>query len=73
MKEDLKGFYAEYLKREDVYLQYHKNNLSEQLHVPLKKLKETEDKLEHAKIELSKQEGDNPKAKELVAIEKNIK
>ncbi len=72
MKEDLKGFYAEYLKREDVYLQYHKNNLSEQLHVPLKKLKETEDKLEHAKIELSKQEGDNPKAKELVAIEKNI-
>lgn len=72
MREDLKGFYSEYLKREDVYLKHRRKNLSEQLRTPLQGLRDTEEKLEHAKEELSKQEGDNPKADEIVAIERNI-
>ncbi len=72
MRENLKGFYAEYLKREDVYLKYRKDSLSEQLSTPLHGLMEIEKKLERAKSELSKQEGDNPKADELVAVERDI-
>lgn len=72
MREDLKELYAEYLKREDLYLKYRKENLAGQLSAPLSELKEVENKLEHAKEELSKQEGDNPKADELVAVERNI-
>ena len=72
MREDLKELYAEYLKREDLYLKHRKEDLAGQLSAPLSELKEVENKLEHAKEELSKQEGDNPKADELVSVERNI-
>jgi chromosome segregation protein len=49
LQEQLRGVYAEYLKREDTYIAHHFDRLTALKHEPVKKLKEVSDALAEAK------------------------
>jgi chromosome segregation protein len=49
LQEQLRGVYAEYLKREDTYIAHHFDRLTSLKHEPVKKLKEVSDALAEAK------------------------
>ena len=72
MREDLKGLYAEYLKREDEYLTHHRTRLSEERKGPERELKQLEEELESARRALASGNAEDPKSKELVLLERDI-
>ena len=72
MRERLKDLYAEYLKREDVYIRAQKRILEERLAEPKHALGELELRLDEAKKKLEEGKKESPKAQELVAIEGEI-
>jgi len=72
MHKQLKGFYAEYLKREQVYIANTKICLSEEKSTPERELKILESELDKARTSLSEQEGNDPQKGELVRLETDI-
>ncbi|MEK7151967.1 MAG: AAA family ATPase, partial [Patescibacteria group bacterium] len=72
MREDLKGLYAEYLKRENEYLTHHHTRLLEERKGPERELKQLEEELESARRALASGNAEDPKSKELVLLERDI-
>ncbi|MCR4306468.1 MAG: hypothetical protein NUV42_00705, partial [Candidatus Yonathbacteria bacterium] len=72
MREDLKGLYAEYLKREDEYLAAHRARLLKERTGPERELKELEGKLAHARLALASENPHDGKGNRLVLLEQNI-
>lgn len=71
LQDELKTFYAEYLKREDTYIAYHHDRLTEARRLPEKEREELRHKLESAKEKLKKG-GDDTMKHELVHLEENV-
>ncbi|MCR4330365.1 MAG: AAA family ATPase [Patescibacteria group bacterium] len=72
MREDLKGLYAEYLKRENEYLTAHRARLAEERTGPERELKDLEGKLAEARLALSSENPHDGKSNRLVLLEQNI-
>jgi len=72
MREELKGLYAEYLKREDVYLAEHRARLSEERRGPQEDLKKLEEELARAREALASADQQDPKSHRLVELERDI-
>jgi chromosome segregation protein len=72
MREDLKGFYAEYLKREQVYIAGTKARLAQEKSSPEHELKTLESELDKARASLSEQEMEDPQKGELARLEIDI-
>jgi chromosome segregation protein len=71
LQNELKVYYADYLKREDVYLAFHHDRLLEERRVPEIKLKELQEALIIAKEHLAQSEKDE-KRDALVLLERDI-
>lgn len=71
LQQELKVFYAEYLKREDIYLAYHHDRLTNERKVPEKKLKELEESLTAARDRL-REAGKDEKRDALVELERKM-
>ena len=71
LREELTVYYAEYLKREDLYLTYHTEAIARSAEAPRIALKEQSALLEDAKRTLEKNEQDE-KSAALVALEKRV-
>lgn len=56
LQEQLRGVYAEYLKREDTYIAYHFDRLTKSKHEPTEKLKQVSEELAAAKRTLQQSE-----------------
>ncbi len=72
MREELKGFYAKYLKYEQVYLSDTTARLREAKKEPENELKILENELNKIRISLAQQEGDDPQKGELARLETDI-
>ncbi len=72
MREELKGLYSEYLKREQVYIVEKKANLARQKHKPESELKILEVELQKTREALSEEGEDDPKKGELARLEADI-
>lgn len=71
LQDTLKTFYAEYLKREDTYIAYHHDRLTEERRGPEKRSEELKTALEDAKTKLEQSEKDETRDA-LVELEKQI-
>lgn len=72
LQEELKGVYAEYLKREDTYIAFHYNRLTEERKAPAhRRSSELAHLLEKAKEKLAHREKDDT-SETLVALEKRM-
>ncbi|NCN52477.1 AAA family ATPase [Candidatus Parcubacteria bacterium] len=71
LQEELKVFYAAYLKREDVYLTHNTERLTREKHAPEARQKELTEKLAEAKAQLAKATQDD-KRDALIALERDI-
>jgi len=72
LQEELKVFYAEYLKREDTYIAYHFDRLTQEKIAPSTRRGDLERSLEEAKKTLEKTERTDAH-NELVLLEKSIR
>jgi chromosome segregation protein len=72
MREELKGFSLEYLKRESEYISYNKKRIEENKKAPQEELNILEDKLQKAKEILVKSSTSDKKSEELISIEKDL-
>lgn len=71
LREELRGTYLAYLRREDVYLASHTDRLQKEKHAPSVRLKEIADALEEAKATLAAAEKDE-KRDALVGAEQTL-
>ncbi|MFZ2252875.1 MAG: AAA family ATPase [Minisyncoccia bacterium] len=72
LQEELKVVYAEYLKREDTYIAFHYDRLTEARRTPEKRLTELRRELDEAKKKLEMRTEDTTNS-ELVALEENMR
>lgn len=72
MREDLKGRYREYLKRESLYLARAKKDLLDSREGPMRKLGEVTKELEHAKQTLAASKESDGKSREILALEEKL-
>jgi len=72
MREDLKGLYAEYLKRESEFISYKKEELKGEIGEPKKELSEIEKNLNDARNELASGGKDNDKQEKLIKLEEEL-
>ncbi|MCH8889363.1 AAA family ATPase [Patescibacteria group bacterium] len=73
MKEELVNLYAEYLKREDEYISYNKNNIEKEKKEPMHNLRNLDNDLAKAKKILSESDTHDEKSKEVVALEEALR
>lgn len=71
LREQLKHFYAEYLKREDTYLAFHQDRLEKEKITLKKELKEKDEALQNAK-EILAREGSGENRAELIEAENEL-
>ncbi len=71
LQKELKGMYAEYLSREDIYIAHHHDRLMREREVPLSRLSALKETLREAKTRLASREKDE-KRDELIALEGNM-
>lgn len=72
VQAELKTVYAEYLKREDVYLAHHSDRLTAELNAPRKELALVKEKLAAAKAELRAAEDVGDSKKALLQVEELV-
>lgn len=71
LQEELKHVYADYLKREDMYIAFHHDRLTTAHSIPTSRLNELVQSLTHAKEKLQAREHDDT-SDALVALEKSM-
>jgi chromosome segregation protein len=71
LQKELKTMYAEYLRREDSYIAFHHDRLTQERAVPQARLQSLKETLEKAKARLASNEKDE-KRDELITLEKNM-
>lgn len=73
LRERLIGLYREYLKREEVYIEYKKNDISGRKHAPAGELADLNIKIEHARNQLSKESAGDEKSERLLSVESKLR
>jgi len=71
LQKELKGMFAEYLSREDLYIAHHHDRLMREREVPLSRLTILKETLSAAKAHLASR-GKDEKRDELIALEENM-
>lgn len=72
LRERLIGQYREYLKREEVYIEYKKNDISGRKHAPAGELADLNIKIEHARNQLSRESAGDEKSQRLLDVESKL-
>lgn len=72
LRERLIGQYREYLKREEVYIEYKKNDISGRKHAPANELADLNIKIEHARNQLSAESAGDEKSQRLLDVESKL-
>lgn len=72
LSERLIGQYREYLKREEVYIEYQKNDISGRKHAPANELADLNIKIEHARNQLSRESAGDEKSQRLLDVESKL-
>lgn len=72
MREELKGLYAEYLKREDVYIKAERARIESERNGPRAQLRDIEEKLSRARVALEASDSHDPKKDEFMRLESEI-
>ncbi len=73
MKDQLRGLYREYFKREDVYLKAQREQLSAEKRAPLAEVKQLDGELEKARAILDSSKRESGRSGELLSIEQKLK
>lgn len=73
LRERLIGLYREYLKREEVYLEYKKNDISGRKHAPASELADLNIKIEHARNQLAAESAGDEKSTRLLDVESKLR
>lgn len=71
LREELKDFYCEYLRREDAYIAFHRDRLTNERVAPEKERKSLAEQLADAKAKMA-HDGEDEKRDELVALEEKM-
>lgn len=72
LRERLIGQYREYLKREEVYIEYRKNDISGRKYAPAGELADLNIKIEHARNQLSRESAGDEKSQRLLDVESKL-
>jgi len=72
MREELKGLYAEYLKRESEFISYKKRILKDEIENPTEELNKLETKIDNARRELSLSGEEDNKQEKLIKLEESL-
>ncbi|HEY9585295.1 MAG TPA: AAA family ATPase, partial [Candidatus Paceibacterota bacterium] len=73
LRERLVGLYREYLKREEVYVEHRKNDITGRKHAPASELADLNLKVEHAREELAKESAGDEKSRRLLDVESKLR
>ena len=73
LRERLIGLYREYLKREEVYLEHKKNDISGRKHAPASELADLNIKIEHARDQLALESAGDEKSARLLDVESKLR
>jgi chromosome segregation protein len=73
LRQELKGIYAEYLKKEELYLQYHSKTLSEEIKKPQEELGILDESIQKAREHIEALRGESAHAKEILALEHDMR
>ena len=73
LRERLLGLYREYLKREEVYVEHRKNDITGRKHAPASELADLNLKVEHAREELAKESAGDEKSRRLLDVESKLR
>ncbi len=73
LRQELKGIYAEYLKKEELYLQHHGKTLAEEIKKPQEELTVLDESIQKAREHIEVLRGDSAHAKEILALEHDMR
>jgi chromosome segregation protein len=73
LRQELKGSYAEYLKREELYVGYHQRVLTEEMKKPQEDLKILDENIQKTRARIVELEGEDSHAKEILALEHDMR
>ena len=73
LRERLLGLYREYLKREEMYIEYKKKDIAGRKHGPTNELADLNMKIERARQELAKESAGDEKSERLLAVESRLR
>ena len=73
MREDLKGIYAEYLKKEELYLAHQKRTIHDEMSGPQEELRALDEKIRQARELIAAEEKDGKHSAEILKLEADIR
>lgn len=73
LRERLLGLYREYLKREEVYVEYREKDIASRRHGPSQELADLNIKVEHARKTLAGESASDEKSQRLLHVEKELR
>ena len=73
LRERLLGLYREYLKREEVYMEYREKDIAGRRHAPASELADLNIKVEHARKTLASESASDEKSRRLLEVEKALR
>lgn len=73
LRQELKGIYAEYLKKEEIYLGHHKKTLSGEIKQPQEELAVLDENIQKAREHIEALRGESAHAKEILALEHDMR
>lgn len=73
LRQELKGIYAEYLKKEELYLQHHQKTLAEEIKKPQEELAILDDGIQKAREHIEALRGESAHTKEILALEHDMR
>ena len=73
LRDRLIGLYREYLKREEVYLEYKKGTIAERRTAPTGELSDLSIKIEHARVQLAEESAGDDKSRRLLDVETKLR
>ncbi len=73
LRKELKGIYAEYLKKEELYLSHNRENLSEEIKKPEEELRMFDEGIRKAKERIAVIQGESTHAQEILALERDMR
>jgi chromosome segregation protein len=73
LRQELKGIYAEYLKKEELYLQHHHKTLTEEIKKPQEELTLLDESIQKARGHIEALRGESAHTKEILSLEQDIR
>lgn len=73
LRKELKGIYAEYLKKEEIYLEHRNKALLEEIQRPQEELSLLDENIKKAREHIAEMSGDHGASNEILALERDIR